>query len=251
LFGRKNDLIAIEKLVNSGIEIHAQIVLVRDVNDKEHLIKTLEYAKEKGFLSTGIVPCGLSKFRTGLKKIKSMDKTYMTEAVEMVESWKESAQFKRVYLADEFFLKSELPIPPKGYYGKFEQIENGIGMVRRFIMETSKFRKFKLLPNYAIITGELFGKFLRDNGYFGGDGIYLAENKFIGGNVATAGLLAGSDIIEKSRQIREKNILVSSTIFNEEGLTLDGMKAVQIEKKSNKVMHIVNNYSEMREFLCL
>ena len=35
-----------------------------------------------------------------------------------------------VYCSDEMYLRANLPLPGYDYYGDFEQIENGVGMLR-------------------------------------------------------------------------------------------------------------------------
>lgn len=250
MFGRENSLNNLEELLHAGIKIHAQIVLVRGVNDGVHLLKTLDYAKQKGFLTTGIVPCGLTAHRKGLYRIEEMDPDYMNEVIETVENWKIRSSFKRVYLADEFFLKTTGTVPGRRYYGKFEQIENGIGMTRDFADETADLSKMKLKRGYAVLTGGLFGRFLTGQKYFGGERIYIAENRFMGGNVETAGLLSGSDIVRACRKIDEKNIILTSSMFNGDGLTIDGMNRSGIEKRSGKRLHIINEYTKIRKYIC-
>ena len=43
-----------------------------------------------------------------------------------------------LFLADEFYLKADLPFPPIKEYGDFPQIENGVGMVPLFMKEAAR-----------------------------------------------------------------------------------------------------------------
>jgi hypothetical protein len=53
-------------------------------------------------------------------------------------------QIGHVHCADEFFIMAEMPIPEDHYYNNYDQIENGIGMVRK-MWENWKYVKKKFL----------------------------------------------------------------------------------------------------------
>ncbi|MBQ9777361.1 MAG: DUF512 domain-containing protein, partial [Clostridia bacterium] len=49
----------------------------------------------------------------------------------------------RIFCAsDEFYLKGELPLPDEEYYGDYEQIENGVGMLRSLMAEFGRELEF-------------------------------------------------------------------------------------------------------------
>ncbi len=249
IFGTENSIDKLLYLLKNNINIHAQIVLVPDLNDSKHLVRTMEFAKKNRLLSLGIVPCGLTKFREHLPKIKPINKIYAKKIINLVESWKKKNVFKDIYLSDEFFLNAEMDIPKEKYYDNYPQIDNGIGMIRQFLEETSNIKNFYLKNNYAMVTGELFGKFLKRKNYFNDNSIYTAENNFFGKSVNVTGLLTGKDIIKTGKKINEKNILLWYSIFNDDGLTLDSMKKSDIERALSKRVIIINEYNEIGRYL--
>ena len=249
IFGTENSIDKLLYLLNNNIDIHAQIVLVPDLNDSKHLIKAMEFAKKHKLLSLGIVPCGLTKFREHLPKIKPINKVFANKIIDLVESWKKKNVYKDIYLSDEFFLNAEIDIPKEKYYDNYPQIDNGIGMIRQFIEETISIKNCSLKNNYAMITGKLFGKFLKRKKYFNDHSIYISENNFFGNSVNVTGLLTGKDIIKTSKRIIEKNILLWHSIFNDDGLTIDGMKKADIERVLSKRIIIVNEYNEIGRYL--
>lgn len=248
IFGRSNPLRTLEILIDSGIEIHAQIVLMRNVNDGEHLVKTMEYAKERGLLSTGIVPAGLTQYRNGLPDIESFDSDYFNKLIDSIESWKVNAGFDRIYIADEIYLASDKKLPPDSYYNDYPQTDNGIGMVRLFTDTIAGMTKNKLPDRYAILTGRLFGAYLRENSIIEGH-ILCAENVFYGGNVNVTGLLTGSDIIKALVNYPDRDILITSDIFNEDGLTLDNMTLNKINRQTGRHIVCLQDARSIEEYL--
>src|SRR5262249_58894062 len=70
-----------------------------------------------------------------------------------------------VFLADEFYLRAGIPLPARGHYGRYPQIEDGVGMVRRFVsaarsvLRGNLAKRFDLKPGSlreTVETGELF-----------------------------------------------------------------------------------------------
>ncbi|HCF50125.1 MAG TPA: DUF512 domain-containing protein, partial [Syntrophomonas sp.] len=126
----------LERLYRSGIEIHTQIVLCPGINDGEVLEETIEQLA--GFypsvLSIGIVPVGLTKHRQGLPDLKPVTPEQAARLITRVNAYQQ--RFRReyglglVYLADEFYLNAGQTVPGSSYYDSFEQLENGIGLVR-------------------------------------------------------------------------------------------------------------------------
>ncbi|MFO8062979.1 MAG: DUF512 domain-containing protein [bacterium] len=248
IFGRPNPLSTLEMLIEAGIEIHAQIVLMRNVNDSVHLVRSMEYAREKGLLSTGIVPAGLTKYRENLPVIESFDRDYFNELIESIESWKASAGFDRIYIADEIYLASDKKLPPDSYYNDYPQTDNGIGMVRLFTDTIAGMGKNKLPERYAVLTGMLFGHYLRENSVIDGH-IIRAENVFFAGNVNVTGLLTGSDIINALANYPDRDILITSDIFNEGGLTLDNMTLSEINRQTGRHITCLDDARAMEEYL--
>lgn len=249
IFGVENGIEKIEKLIDGGIKIHGQVVLMRNINDGKYLEETIRYAASKGFLSLGIVPLGLTKYRKDLSKFTPIDRDYAKNLIEYVENLKKIFGYKKVYVADELFLKSGIEIPPKSYYHSFPQYENGIGMVRNFIEETKNFKDKKLKKGYAIITGKSFGDFLIKNCYFKSERILPLVNTFFGEIVTVTGLLTAFDIVKIMKETDYKNYLIHKNVFNIDGLTLDNFTKKDIIKSSGKNLIVLEKNIDIKRYL--
>ena len=131
--GRVLDIM--KKFADSGIIMNAQIVLCKGINDGEYLKKTVYDLKAMypAVRSVSKVPVGLSKYRDGLFELEGFDKDSSLEVINQVTGYqKEFAGdigTSLVYLADEFYIQAQVPIPPYEHYEDFPQIENGVGLV--------------------------------------------------------------------------------------------------------------------------
>jgi len=209
---KADDLIGkIEMLVDHRIRLHAQIVLMPGINDGRHLDSTVAdlHRFYPGMQSVAVVPVGLSDYGLPRKRLKPATPAYCRKTVRQVEPWQ--VRFRKehgetfVYLADEFYIQGGMQLPSSDHYGDFAQIEDGVGMVRSFLdafeLQWKRRRKPCGTLQGTLVTGKLFGPFLRDgvdrfNRKFGSRMTVLpAENRFLGKGITVAGLLAGRDIL--------------------------------------------------------
>jgi putative radical SAM enzyme (TIGR03279 family) len=77
----------LKRLCENGITVHAQAVIVRDVNDKDELEFTARelfklYPQVKTF---AVVPAGMTKFREDLFPIKDIDKEYSKQILLQID----------------------------------------------------------------------------------------------------------------------------------------------------------------------
>jgi NifB/MoaA-like Fe-S oxidoreductase len=139
-----------------------------------------------------------------------------------------------VFAADEFFLRADLPIPPAEEYEEFGMIEDGIGMVRRFVdgFEAERKRRSRKAPalgDLTVVTGTLFAPVLapllrrveRELGLR--LRLLPVENRFLGRAVEVAGLLPGADIVRALRGAGAGGIAVlsSEAVSRANGLLID------------------------------
>ncbi|MCK4385004.1 MAG: DUF512 domain-containing protein [candidate division Zixibacteria bacterium] len=260
----------IRKLTEGGIELHTQIVLCPGINDGKYLEKSVTelsafypYVK-----SLALVPVGLTRYRQNLPKIKAVGKKYSLNVIKLVEGWQRVFRKKFengfVYAADEFFTKgmnrmvhtkAELDIPNKKYYDNFDQIENGVGMMRKFLDQFQT--KQKLLPenlkqnlSITLLTGvsafRLIKKVVEDKlNVIPGlkVNVIAVKNNFFGSTVTVTGLLTGADMINALK--REKKIgdliLLPPNCINQEGLLLDDMTPRGLERELDRKV-IIGSY---------
>jgi putative radical SAM enzyme (TIGR03279 family) len=214
ILGRKkvDDLAGkIERLVDSCIKLHTQIVLMPGINDGRHLEKTIAdlHRFYPGVPSVAVVPVGLSDYGLPGKRIKSVTPSYCRKIIRQVAPWQERFRVQDgqtfVYLADEFYIQGGLPLPEADHYDDFAQIEDGVGMVRTFLdefdMQCRRRRRSCRSLHGTLVTGKLFYPTLqtsmdRFNRKFDSRlKVFRAENRFLGKSITVAGLLSGKDVL--------------------------------------------------------
>lgn len=270
---------ALERLLEAGIEVHAQIVLMPGKNDGDALRETLTWAySHPGILSVGIVPLGYTKFQTRFNE--SYNEKFAALAVlKEIEEFQKRALEERgnpwVFAADEFYSNAYTDslldhLPPRDFYGDFSLFEDGIGIIRSAVDEwqeadqeglvqvcadalTRANTKVRAISGYAqrnfynklIMRGSLAGMF---------EPLYV-KNDFFGGNVDVTGLLVGADIAAAIREDVGKSgkqdarylYCIPSIVFNDDEVTLDGMGITDIEEAVGIQIQVVS--CKPREYL--
>ncbi|MDE6565612.1 MAG: DUF512 domain-containing protein, partial [Clostridia bacterium] len=152
-----------------------------------------------------------------------------------------------------FYIKGEIQLPNYDDYGDFEQIENGVGLVRTFEYEVdfalSELNKNKSNAKVSLITGESFGDFLKEyckkiqNKLKGLETqVIKVKNEFFGESITVAGLITAGDIIKQCKGKLYKNVIIPSTMLKEFSTTfLDGMSTKELEKELGVKLHICRN----------
>ncbi|CAM2065819.1 DUF512 domain-containing protein [Sulfidibacter corallicola] len=214
-----NILPRLKRFADNGISFHAQVVLCPEVNDGPILAKTLNELAElyPRCLSIAVVPLGITSHREKLTVLKPVSDDYCRNTIDFCQEFRD--RFERelgdplVYLGDEFYLRAGRPIPAKPDYRDFPQMENGIGMVRRFVDSLAEEMAAYRIPadtKGTLVTGTLFGPVLQQcmdrlNAHFG-TSIQVAaiRNDSFGPTLITvAGLVHGRDTI---MQLRGKDL---------------------------------------------
>lgn len=247
MLGRKkpDDLAGkMRRLIAGGIRIHAQIVLLPQVNDGAHLTRTMLdlFSYYPGVASVAIVPLGLSDY--GNQELTQVDPDFCRQVIAQVEPWQQEfrARWGRgfAYLADEFYIQAGVPIPEAGFYDDFAQIEDGIGMVRRFLddfgVQLKRRSKRRLHLKGTLATGKLFFPFLRDcagqlNQKLGTDlRVVEVESRYMGKGVTVAGLLAGQDFARalEGRVWGDFVVLPGEAMSQVENIFVDSMTPAQL-----------------------
>ncbi|HPP36851.1 MAG TPA: DUF512 domain-containing protein, partial [Clostridiales bacterium] len=132
-------------LTDGGINVNAQIVLCRGLNDGPELDRTLSElsALWPGMASISVVPVGLTKWREGLYPLEPFTAAEACEVLAQVGEWQKKFldEFgtRLVYAADEFYIKAGAELPAYEEYEDFPQIENGVGMMKQFMYEFDDF----------------------------------------------------------------------------------------------------------------
>ena len=252
----------IRLLTDNGIEVNCQIVLCRDINDKDELDRTIGDLAEfyPSINSVSVVPVGISRHRDGLYKLTPFNKESCIDVIKQVDKWQNKLLNENgsrfIYLSDEFYINAEMDIPDYRYYEDFPQIENGVGMVALFRREVKDaLKKVKSVTGLtgrkiSIATGRLayenilqlvneIGKLFVDLQV----NIYAIENNFFGQYVNVCGLLTGGDIVEqlKGRDLGQELLISRSMLRSGEHVLLDDYTVEQMEAELGVKIRIVES----------
>lgn len=238
------------RLLDAGIEIHAQVVLCPGINDGEILRKTIDdlAAEYPRITSVAIVPLGLTRYNTD-PRLTAVTPDFCRETIAQVTGIQRDLRQRLgttfAFLGDEIYLRAGGAVPPRSHYGDYPQIEDGIGMVRSFGNEfASLMRRLQRRPldepakaNGTILTGKLFAPVFRTliekmNSRFGTRlNVEGVDNNYFGGDVSVAGLLTGGDLVAARERIRGDFVIIpKSTLKSDEEIMLDGMKLGELSE---------------------
>ncbi len=231
-------------LVEGGLEVHSQVVLCPGWNDGEHLDRTLLdlYSLGEGVLTLSVVPVGLTKHNVN-RPVRLLTPEEATTAIQQVERTRVRALAEReegwAYAADELFLQAGAEIPEEEYYDDWSLAENGVGMIRSFLLDFEA--GLSKLPELSgsrihLVTGRSMAPLFRDLvprlTQRVGAPVYVreAQNDFYGDTVTVAGLLAGRDILralspgmDEPPYAEEDLVLLPAEALNAEDLFVDSI----------------------------
>ena len=231
----------LDKLSNAGININAQIVLCKGINDGKILDKTINDLEKyiPSLQSICIVPVGLSKNREGLYPLERLECEDCKKTIEIINKYQD--EFKKkygkviVYLADEFYLKAGEKFPKYSDYLGFSNLEDGIGMVPLFDHDFNKELNYikkkivdlevdvNLKKTVTLITGMItkdyitkksqkimkIFKNLKIN-------VIAIENDYFGHDITVTGLVVGRDIISQIKGIELGDYVVIPEVMLKE-----------------------------------
>jgi len=238
-----NIIETLKRLGDSDIKMHTQLVLVPDYNDKKELERSLRDLTDPklNVSSIGIVPVGLTKYSEDLCKLRTFTSEECQEIITISEKIKHETGFRNLFCSDEIFLNAQADIPQDSYYHEYEQIENGIGMVRKLWnnWEMNKERFFEQIEDLQLgvnfVTGVSGAKALNpiiDNLTDRFPGLSfrttVVKNNYFGHSVTVTGLLTWKDIETQIRFDKGEIVAFSSNIFNHDDRTLDDISLGEI-----------------------
>ena len=245
----------IDRLVQGGVEMHCQAVIVPGENDGEELAYTARklFSYYPAVRDVACVPTGLTKYREGLYPIPDVDKEYSEKLLDLVDALNKEFGVDFLLPADEYFIKAGRPFKDVEFYGDFEQIENGIGMTSKFLDEAEKAlvsleeggRYALKKPKRSVIISGVSAKevvqTVADRCNRAVDGLHAevlaVENDFFGHTVTCTGLLTGVDILRALEKLRESTggfdevLLAGNTMKEFEDVFLCGMTLDELKKK--------------------
>ncbi len=239
----------IDRLAINGVEIQAQIVEVPGWNDGEDLERTLNDLFSRPNISIlGIVPVGLTKWRSGLVPLSRPAKEQADRTMKTILKWQKKALDKKgtpwVYPADEYYAITGLEIPLASFYKDSSLEANGIGLLSVMIDQC---RDKIFSGEGTILTGTMafpyIDKIVAKSNYR----VVAVRNTLMGSSVSVAGLLSGKDVVETVNQLigRDENIFLPSVMFNHDGVTLDEFTLEMIAEETGAKMVAFNTVAEL------
>lgn len=233
----ENILERLTALHKAGLKFHCQIVLCPGFNDGDILQKSLNelYLLRPECQSIAIVPVGLTRHREGLAEITPITREKACEVIAQIDKFKkERGLTDFVYASDEMYLCAEMELPSFEECGDFEQIENGVGLYRKFendflsclkdIERQDGLIKLDSISGVSIapIMQELFKKLIPLNIEIT---VHPVINDFFGHSVTVTGLTTARDIILQHKgKLNGRALILPHTMLREnDTVFLDGM----------------------------
>jgi putative radical SAM enzyme (TIGR03279 family) len=252
--------VKLRRLLDADIEVHAQVVLCPEINDKEILEKTIfdlaaEYPR---ITSVAIVPLGLTRYNTD-PRLTRVTPEFCREVIDQVTEIQKQLHAKIgtnfALLGDEIYLRAGRRIPARSHYGDYPQIEDGVGMVRSFANEFTKLVRRLDRAGWSsanqtsgtIFTGTLFAPVLKKmidkfNSQFGTRLIVEPlENSYFGGDVSVAGLLTGQDLLSARERVTGEFVCIPKQMLkSDDAIMLDGMNVDEVSRALGQPVHAIN-----------
>ena len=247
LIGRRADrgIEVLERLLEGGIEVHAQIVLCPGINDGAELAATLDWVEGRGGItSLAVVPLGYTKHSRRFKSSYSDDVEASRAVVRLIEPYQRRARetlgITRFQLSDEFYVDARLPVPPAETYDGYPQFYDGIGMLRSFLDETALVARERAADLCAVdgalaerglrlelvcgeAAAETIGALCRALSPDGRAATHAIRNDYFGGDVNVTGLIVSEDLLaQMPDDLSGALVVLPEVMFNFDRLTLDG-----------------------------
>ena len=258
LLGRKRSDDVLRKmlyLAEHKVDLHAQIVLCPDINDGDVLRRTVYDLAElhPRLHSVAIVPVVFTKLHNYYDRLTAVSDGFCRALIKEAGQWQR--EFRKrfgntfVFLADEFYLRAGVRLPGRAHYGDYPQIEDGVGMVRRFVTNAKRTLNranlgLRIKPESlkgTVVTGELFYPTLARYVSLLNDKfrtqlkVIAGKNHFFGEEVTVAGLLSGKDVLRLAREIEGDFVIVPEQACLKSGrVFLDDLTVDDLESELNR-----------------
>ncbi len=253
------------RLKDAGIKFHCQIVCCPGWNDGEELLRTLLDLRSlaPAAQTVAMVPVGLTKFRDGLTPLRPFTPEEARKLLDIIapfqQECRETIGSTFAFPSDEFFCRAGYPIPEEDWYEDFPQIENGVGLMRRFACELAEAEHFEQLwgdeppipqKTYVIPTGRSIAPYMQrwaDQYAPEGVGVRVIPvvNHFFGETVTVTGLLTGSDLLRaltpETVAGADEILLSAVTLRHERDLFLDDMTLDDFLTRAPLPVHVTDN----------
>jgi putative radical SAM enzyme (TIGR03279 family) len=253
---RALDIMAVmRRLTRAGVTLHGQIVVCPGINDGRELSRSLRdlSSLRPGLRTVAVVPVGLTSHRAGLPPLRPVTREEARETLALLREMRlrerTPADEPFAVAADEYYLLAGSSIPGRRAYGSFDQIGNGVGLIRRFLDDSATLFRRNRWPSGAVagtvVTGKSAVKIVTD---------FLEEfsrraaacfhpvpviNRLMGESVTVTGLIGGNDIMSAvDGKVRGTLYIPSVTLRDAGDVFLDGVRPAEISRKTGAEVRI-------------
>lgn len=258
----------LKTFAQAGIYMFTQVVMCPGINDGAHLDRTLAdlFTLFPYVRNVAVVPVGLTSHREGLCKLTPVSKEVACRTLDEVEKF-DAKCFAQTgshfaYCSDEMYLYAQREVPDYDYYGDFEQLENGVGLIADFryqfglaFDEATAAKK----GSFTAVTGisaaplieQTIAKMKSKFPDLNAD-VLAVKNRFFGETVTVAGLLVGRDVADAVNNAKVGDTLLLPRVMLKEtedvfldGMTLEGLK----EETGKNIIITADGYEFCRAVL--
>ena len=253
----------LKRLADSSIVINTQIVCCPGYNDGDELRRSLKDLYDLNVNLIAVVPVGLTKYREGLAELTPFTPEKARETVDIIEEFGDmclQTKGSRIaYAADELYIKAGYDIPDASFYGDFEAIENGVGliaMLREDLLDELEWRDAddSVSRSVSIACGTSAAPYLRElmdrvEEKFKNVRVtvYPIVNDFFGEHINVSGLITGVDLIKqlKGKPLGSALLISSAMLRFENDLFLDSVHIDDVKRELDINVLPINNDGKM------
>ena len=242
----------LKTFAQAGIYMFTQVVMCPGINDGAHLDRTLAdlFTLFPYVRNVAVVTVGLTSHREGLCKLTPVSKEVACRTLDEVEKF-DAKCFAQTgshfaYCSDEMYLYAQREVPDYDYYGDFEQLENGVGLIADFrylfglaFDEATAAKK----GSFTAVTGisaaplieQTIAKMKSKFPDLNAD-VLAVKNRFFGETVTVAGLLVGRDVADavNNAKVGDTLLLPRVMLKETEDVFLDGMTLERLKEETGK-----------------
>lgn len=203
----------LKRFAEAGISMNCQIVLCPGLNNGNELVRTVQdlYKLYPAIGHVAAVPVGVTRYREGLHPISLYTRETAVEELALVSKLQKrfikEITHPFIRLSDEFYILAGQEIPDSDFYHGFEQLEDGIGMIRLFrdnIQASLPELKKSAVGSFTAVTGvsayeeiQRAADIIMKNSPKIKLDVVKVINNYFGETITVAGLITGHDILER------------------------------------------------------
>ncbi|NJK72184.1 MAG: DUF512 domain-containing protein [Synechococcaceae cyanobacterium SM2_3_60] len=204
--------------------------------------------------SVAVVPVGLTRFRPPDDVLEPVSQALAIATIAQVEALQ--AEFRQrlgttfAWLADEWYLIAEQPLPPIEHYEDYPQLANGVGSIRRFLQDFEAVApqlpsQLQRPQRLAWIVGNAvelaFQPIVERLNQIEGLSVTLIAiaSAYWGQTMTVTGLVTGQDILAQFQPVGYDAVLLPSLMLKDNAVFLDDLPLDTLQAQLKLPIQIV------------